>query len=808
MNKIMLKTLFFTGVLWFFLGGSPNVLAQNTIERQQLFDFDWKFSRGYNNKAETIGFNDEGWQTVHVPHDWSIEGEIDESHPSGDDGGYLPTGTGWYRKEFTVPASWEGKNIGLYFEGVYMDSEVFLNGQSLGVRPYGYSSFYYDLTGHIQYDTTNVVAVRVNNANQKNSRWYSGSGIYRHVWLFVKDPIHISHWGVDITTPEINKETAQVKVRTNVQNNTSEAATLQIETKIFAPDETQVGTAVTEVQINPYSQKDIKQLASVSDPHLWSPESPDLYNASIKIKKGNAITDQLIEPFGIRSIEYSSQNGFMLNGKPVLINGGNVHHDNGALGAKAFDHAEERKIELLKAAGFNAVRTAHNPPSEAFLDACDRVGLLVIDESFDGWRAHKTTYDYSTYFSNWWKDDVTAMVKRDRNHPSIVMWSIGNEIIERTDPEAIQTAKALVETVRELDATRPVTSAMTTWGQGWEIFDPLFAVHDIGGYNYQIHRAESDHERIPSRIILQTESYPKDAFTNWKLVSEHPYIIGDFVWTAIDYLGESGIGRFYYPGETDGEHYEKDHFPWHGAYCGDIDLIGWRKPISHYRSMLYNDDEKLYMAVKEPNPAEGEIGLTVWSVWPTWESWNWPGFEGKPIEVEVYSKYPSVKLFLNDTLIGEKETGEEEEFKAVFEVPFKPGTLRAAGVHHGEEMEAITLRTAGEAAKIGLKPDRTKITSDGQDLSYVLVEITDEEGHIQPNTEIPLTFELEGPGVIEAVDNANLKDTESYYGHTVTTWKGRALVIIRSTRDSGSITLTASSPDFQKSQTVIQSSSE
>jgi beta-galactosidase len=396
------------------------------------------------------------------------------------------------------------------------------------------------------------------------------------------------------------------------------------------------------------------------------------------------------------------------------------------------------------------------------------------------------------------------MVLRDRNHPSIIIWSIGNEIIERTSPEAVETAKKLANCIREIDPTRPVTSGMTTWSQGWDIFDPLMAQHDICGYNYQLHRAVSDHQRVSSRIIVHTESYPKDAFYCWNMVQGHNYIIGDFVWTAMDYLGESGIGRFYYPGETRGEHYQADLYPWHGAYCGDIDLIGWRKPISHYRSMLYNDTEKIYMAVREPNPDNGRIGLTAWSVWPTWESWTWPGHEGKDIQVEVYSKYPLVRLYLDDKLIGEKPTAKEQEYKATFTLPYSPGVLKAVGVEGDKELESSILKTAGDAAKIRLIPDRTQISADGQDLSFVSVEITDENGNINHNAENRLTFNIEGSGVIAAVDNANLKDLDQYVGNSRKAWHGRALVVIKSKQSDGDIKLTASSPGLPDAATTIK----
>lgn len=774
-----------------------------TSERKQLFDYNWKFFLGDNKDAGTAGFDDKGWRILDLPHDWSIEGRVEPKNPLGNDGGYFPAGIGWYRKTFRLPAALKGKQISVYFEGVYMNAEVFINGKSLGVRPYGYSSFHHDLTPYIKYNAENTIAVRVDNAMQKNSRWYSGSGIYRHVWIYVTDPIHIDHWGVFVHTPEVSKNKSTVQLKTMVVNETDAAKSIVLSGRLFNKTAQRVSAAEVKVQLPANSKKEVVQNMTVSNPELWSPETPNLYTADITVKHNGKELDKTTERFGIRSIHFSAGEGFELNGKTVKLNGGCVHHDNGCLGAAAYDRAEERKAELLKAAGFNAVRTAHNPPSEVFLHTCDKLGLLVIDESFDGWRTAKTKYDYAVYFDKWAKADVDAMVKRDRNHPSIIMWSIGNEIIERKDPQAVGTAKMLAGAVKENDATRPVTSAMTTWDRDWEIFDPLMAVHDVAGYNYQLHRAPSDHARVPSRVIVQTESYPRDAFANWKLVKENNYIIGDFVWTAMDYLGESGIGRWYYSGDVTGEHYDRDLFPWHGAYCGDIDIVGWRKPISHYRSMLYNNTEKLYLAVKEPEPAPLQIKETLWSVWPTWESWNWPGFEGKNIEVEVYSKYPKVRLYLNGKLIGESPTTEKEAFKAVFPIPYVAGELKTVGVEGDKEVETKMLKTAGKAAKIKLTADCTNLLPNGQDLSYVSIVITDEQGIPVPDAINRLQFKIEGPGTIAGVDNGDLKDTDPYVSGMRKAWKGKALAVVKSKNQEGTIRLRVSAEGLPDADLTI-----
>lgn len=795
----------FFQILFLFCFFTSTVFAQNrNVEQKQLFDDNWKFSLNDISSASLKKFNDDNWRKLDLPHDWSIEGVINSDNPTKGAGGYFATGIGWYRKTFQVPADWKGKNISIYFEGVYMNAEVFINGRSLGIHPYGYTSFYYALSPYLEFGKENVIAVKVDNAQQVNSRWYSGSGIYRHVWMMVTNPIHVAQWGVAVTANNISIKQATVQVKTLVKNETSFAQKITVSTTLYNGSLYANESKRTSITLAANSEKEIAQNIVVKDPKLWSPQTPNLYIANVSIVKSGKVIDETKTNFGIRTIQVSAERGFELNGKSIKISGGCVHHDNGCLGAAGYDRAEERKVELLKSAGFNAVRTSHNPPSEAFLNACDRLGLLVLDESFDCWRLGKNKNDYSKYFNGWWKKDLEAMVLRDRNHPSIIMWSIGNEITERGKPEAVTTAKLLYNEIKRMDTTRPVTSAVVNLDK-WENLDSLINIHDVAGYNYHLNTAREDHLRVPSRIIVQTESYPKDAFANWKLVQENNYVIGDFVWTAMDYLGEAGIGRTYYSGETPGENWDNDMFPWHGAYCGDIDLIGNRKPISHYRSMLYNNNEKLYMAVREPEPEPLKIKETWWSVWPTWESWNWKGFEGKKLQVEVYSKYPKVKLYLNNNLIGEQNISKDNEFKAIFSVSFIAGILKAVGVEGDKEMESKILQTAGEPAKIELTADRNVLLANGQDLSFVTITITDKDGIPQPNADNRLNFKIEGEGTIVGVANADLKDCDSYVGNTHKAWHGKALVIIKSNHHAGEIKLCVTSNGLEKENVIIKS---
>lgn len=749
--------------------------------RKTLFNDNWKFhltdSLTVNQSVDSIA--DERWQDVRLPHDWSVLQPFDRNAIPGNDGGYLPAGTAWYVKDFNLKNLSRERKIKLYFEGVYERSEVYVNGKRAGGHPYGYSSFFVDITPFLK-KGTNRIAVKVDNSNQKNCRWYSGSGIYRNVWLVETPEVRIADWGVGIQTPDLT--TADISVKT--ENSSGKEHVLNITAEVEGISKTET------VKIKPKADETVKMTLSVPQAKAWSTNNPNLYTAKVTIKENGKTIDYIEQPFGFRTISYSASDGFRLNGKSMKLNGGCVHHDNGILGAAAYDRAEHRKAELLKAAGFNAVRTSHNIPSEAFLTACDEIGLLVIDEAFDGWRDEKNSHDYHLLFDEWAAKDAAAMVMRDRNHPSIFCWSIGNEIMERKKPRAVKDARMLAGVCKAIDPTRPVTQALASWDSDWEIYDPLAAEHDIVGYNYMIHKAEGDHERVPERVMMQTESYPKDAWTNYRMAQDHQYVIGDFVWTAIDYIGESGIGRWYYEGDVEGEHYHRPLYPWHAAYCGDIDMTGLRKPISHYRSMLWNEEgEKLYMAVREPDGYNGKIKTTQWGVSPTFESWNWTGHEGKPIEVEVYSRYPKVRLYQDGKLVGEKST---EEMKATFIVDYMPGKLLAEGIDDDNVLETVALETTGEVADLRLTADRNEIYADNQDISFITIECVDKAGNVVPTADNSLTVTTDGVTTLIGLGNADIKDEYPYFDNTHRVWKGRALAVVRNNGKAGSATVSVS----------------
>ena len=744
-------------------------------QTRQLFDFGWQFT--HNGKAINVD----------LPHDWDIYTKpYSGKGATGTGGGWYEAGKGEYRKTFKTPDS---EVVKLHFEGVYQKAEVYVNGQRAGQHHYGYTPFTVDVTPFLKLKNSkieklknelNEVVVKVDNSAQPNCRWYSGSGIYRHVWLETMPALHIAENGVFVTTPEVSVDKAQVRVAVTVANESDSDRDAMVA----------VGSGQQMVSVKAHETKTVTSTYFIKNPQLWSPESPTLYEAKVELKEAGATIDQQTAKYGIRTFSFDAENGFVLNGQKVLINGACVHHDDGVLGAMAFDAAEIRKVRQMKEAGFNLIRTSHNPTTRAFLDACDSIGMLVIDEAFDGWRTQKNPYDYSTVIDSCYREDIHAMVLRDRNHPSVISWSIGNEVIERKDIRVVYTARQMKKAIHELDTTRPVTEALCAWDRAWEIYDPHAEVLDVVGYNYMLFKHASDHERDPKRVIWQTESYPRDAFRNWSVAHDFPYVVGDIVWTGLDYLGESGIGRNYYKGEREGESWIKGGQPeWHGAPCGDVDITGWRKPISHYREMLWNEDTSLYMAVKEPNGYHGEIHTTMWSVWPTWESWTWPDWDGKTVEVEVYTHHPDVKLYLNDQLIDTKQVSRETEFKAVFSVPYKAGTLRAEAGG-----ESVTLKTAGEPARLRLTPDRTVMSADGQSLTFVTVEVLDKQGALVPEAAIPCEAIVKGAGTLLAFASADLKDTEPYTSPHVKTWKGRALLVIRSSLKGGSVSVSIKSP--------------
>ena len=781
-------------------------------QRQVLFDSDWRFQLGDVVGAEQLTFDDNNWRTLDLPHDWGIEDlpanpEKKQIGPFSEDSqgqaatGHVLGGTGWYRKMFTLDPSSEGKKVQVYFDGVYMESDVWINGQHLGFHPYGYTPFLYDLTPYLKPSgEKNTLAVKVNNPG-KNSRWYSGSGIYRHVYLNVTNPVHIPVWGVFVTTPEVSPELAKIQAKTTVANDSRDEAELVLTTQVFSPEGLMVGTSEEKTTVAGSGNCVVTQQIQLEKPVLWSLDSPKLYKAVSEVKLKGKTVDRQETTFGIRSLEFSAEKGFLLNGEPLLLKGGCMHHDNGPLGSATIDRAEERRVELMKQFGFNAIRTSHNPPSKQFLEACDRLGVLVIDEAFDQWQRPKNPEDYHQYFNEWHQRDLEAMLLRDRNHPSIIAWSIGNEIPERAEPSGYVIAKELVQIVKNIDSTRPVTEALCDLnrGQKWETTEQSFSVLDIGGYNYLWQLYEPDHEKFPSRIMWGTESVPAEAYENWVMVEKHNYVLGDFVWTAMDYMGESGIGHTWLSNEK--QSFLCD-WPWFDAYCGDIDLCGFKKPQSHFRDVVWRIS-KLEVAVHVPIPEGLTEKVSYWG-WPDErQSWNWLGLEGKPLIVTIYSAYSEVRLELNGEVIGTKKVSDETRLRAGFEVPYHSGELKVIGMQDGKDVESKVLKTTGVPASIRLTADLQTIRADRNDLAYITVEVVDEEGYLVPDAELPVQFEVNGAGELAAVGNGNPSDMRSFRAPECKTFRGKCLVILRPNTKEGPINLSAKSGNLKAANLKI-----
>jgi len=648
-----------------------------------------------------------------------------------------------------------------------------------------------------------VLAVRVDTTG-KHTRWYAGSGIYRHVTLTVANRSHIAHRGVHVSTPRVATAKATVRIQVGVEG-VDAGASAGVAATILDPQGNQIVCTGRRNAVRNGARREADLTLRIPKPALWSPESPSLYGLVLELKVQGRVRDRVELTFGIRSISFDAKKGFVLNGRRVKLKGGCVHHDNGPLGSATHDRAEERRVEILKSAGYNAVRTSHNPPSASFLDACDRLGVLVLDEAFDMWAKPKNPEDYHRSFDEWWRADLESMVLRDRNHPSVVAWSIGNEIPERFKSDGVELAARLAASVRRLDPARPVAAAICAgWDEPnftWADTGPAFQNLDLAGYNYQWAEYEKDHERFPERVIVGTESFPKEAFENWMSVLDHSYVVGDFVWTALDYLGEAGIGRVAYEGES--EHYAAP-FPWTVAGCGDIDLCGDRKPQSFYRQILW--DPKPQVACFVDNVAAGETPykITAWG-WPDERaSWTWPGKVGKALTVRVYSNCAAVRLELNGRPVGRARTSRATRYTAEFSVPYQPGELVAVGLAPGaKELCRCALRTAGKPAGLRLAADRVLLRADGQDLCYVSADLVDERGTICPNGDRAVRFSLNGQGRILAVGSGDPCSEESTQSAKRRTFRGRCWAILQASRRQGALTLRATAGGVRAAEVSV-----
>lgn len=788
--KFLIVILFFYGSSAF---GSLN--AGEPLKRLIPFDDGWYFHLEIPDHADSKQNN---WNYVDIPHDWSVDLPFSEIADGGIATGHKAGGVAWYKKNFTLGNDDINKLITLCFDGVYMESEIWLNGRKVFYHPNGYTPFRCDITVFCNPPgVENELKVKVSNTG-KNSRWYSGSGIYRHVWLMKTEKIHLDTWHTAVTTENVSENEATICISAEVFNATNRQTKCELFFEIYDPSGKRINDAKPVFSFLKSNNSDVCKKITITKPQCWSVNSPVLYKALIYTKVAGKTTDMVDVPFGIRMISFSAEKGFQLNGKTIKLKGGCIHHDNGLLGAEAIDRAEIRKVELLKNNGFNAVRCTHNPPSEQFLNACDSLGLLVIDEAFDQWQKPKNSNDYHRFFDKWCIPDIESMVRRDRNHPSIIMWSIGNEIQERADSAGMLIAAKLKNTLRTLDTTRPVTAAVNEFWDNpqlkWKDSERAFRNLDVCGYNYMWWEYENDHRLYPRRIIFGSESTAMERAVNWDLVESNPYIIGDFVWTATDYLGESGIGNTGYYDEKETKFPQFMNYPWFNAWCGDIDICGNRKPQALYRDVAWRNSP-IEMVVHAPLPDGKKEKVSYWG-WPDEEAhWNWKGLENKLLNVRVFTRCPAVRLYLNNLLLEEKkiENADKSHYTVTFKVPYQPGTLKAVGLSEGKPSDSTTLSTTGEVKAIRLKADRSIIRASHNDLAYVTVELVDNNGDVVPDEDMELAIRLKGKGKVIA-GNACPTDTKSFRSMNPFTYKGKALAIIQPDENAGKLTLEVSNP--------------
>jgi beta-galactosidase len=792
---------------------------------RETFDFGWKFRRGDFPGAERPEFPESDWRALDLPHDWSIEGPFDEKEPSSACGAYLPTGIGWYRKRFPLSDSHRDKKLTIEFDGVYQLSEVWINGQFLGKRPYGYVPFFYDLTPHLKFGRENVIAVRVDNSHQTNCRWYSGSGIYRHTWLLSTNKVHVANWGTFVNSPQVSRDVARLRISARISNETGNGAKCTLATILIDRDGNAVQTADTSRGVAAGKEYEFVQQLMVKSPRLWSLADPYLYKVRCTVRTESRVVDECDTAIGIREAVFDADQGFLLNGERVKINGVCLHHDGGSVGAAVPERVWERRLSILQEMGCNAIRTSHNPCAAEVLDLCDRMGFLVMNEIFDEWKVPKGQigpHGYANYFDEWYERDVQNFVRRDRNHPSVVLWSAGNEIGDQGSPQGPGTLGKLLKVFHAEDPTRMVTAGCDHIHSepASDAATPEFlSLLDVVGYNYVDRwrdRKEKyysiDRHAFPQRRFIGTESeamggirgeYPElfpapapaagffqvlrgrnlDVEQLWKFVSTYNYVAGDFMWTGIDHLGEAP-------------------WPMKGSSSGVIDTCGFRKDGFYFYQSQWTDKPMLH-------------------VFP---HWNWKGKEGQIIPVTCFTNCDTVELFLNGRSLGVKgyafpRLGMEGRWGNLpdrakvlrttgdlhlsWDVLYEPGALKAVGTKDGKIVATVEIFTTGPPASIGLSSDRESIVMDQRDVAHFTVHILDDKGRVVPTADNEVTFEIAGPGSLLGTDNGDPASHEDYRSNRRKAFNGLCLAIMESNGKAGQIQVRALSPALQSARVIV-----
>lgn len=811
-------------------------------------DEKWRFRRSF---LDSVGMleQDPG-EVVNLPHDGMIGTPVTPDASAKSDSGYFVGGLTNYTKYIFIPKDWENGCVGLKIDGAMMNATVDINGCRVGLQNYGYAPFYVDLTNYLAFGEENRITINLNTSMQPNSRWYTGSGLFRGVELCHGPRVHIVPDGIFVYTKEVADGYAFLEAQVEVENATLENHLAEVDICIFEEGNAKsLARAKRVIQINGGKKETARITLNLENPKLWDAENPNLYRVMVLVtdlgvyrthlEKSKRMTiDEGVTLLGVRTITADAVRGLRINGKEVKLKGGCLHHDNGLLGAVSFYEIEARKVKKLKEVGFNAIRTAHNPPSATLIEACDRLGMYVFDEAFDAWGIGKRAGDYSQFFESHWEKDLTAFVRRDRSHPSVIIWSIGNEIPERGGlGNGYTVATQLAETIHKLDGTRPVSNGICTLWSGlddalatgrcqeqnaaedeasvmWEkITEPFTNGLDIVGYNYMEGNYERDHEMFPERVILGSENFAKDIGCHWPLVERLPYVIGDFTWTAWDYLGEAGIGKAAYVTEEDPLVAKGSWslmppsgspFPWRTANDADFDITGHMLPQGAYRSIVWGSD-KTYLYSMHPETFGKIEMMTMWGFPAVLSNWNYAGYEGAPVELVVYSKAEEVEVFVNGKSLGKKSVCKEGAMpnSVHFETVYEPGKVEAISFCNGKEISRDVLVTAGDVAEVRLIPEKIEMKADGHDLIYVGIELVDRNGHLVPDASVPLKVEVDGCAVLAGFGSANPVTDEDYTEASTVSYRGRAMAIIRSNYERGIVRVRVSAEGMEPAQVVL-----
>lgn len=798
---------------------------------RENFNDEWVYHEGVPGTvlSEISGRNKKNEIKVRVPHDAAIGMARDPEGTSAN--GYFQAPSCFYTKTFYIPEDDADKDIYFEFEGVYHNAFIYLNGSFAGKHPYGFSGFYIRATELIRFGEQNKIEIIIKNASP-SARWYTGTGLYRNVNLMISNRTHFSYSGVKISTLDLEDDYASIRADMDLEH--LAIGTRRMSVLLTITDEKGIIAAQNEmpVTMKEFSQQKVWMQIGIENPLKWNTKTPHLYTYTAVLKESDAVIDLEKGTFGIRKLQIDAKHGLRINGETVKLRGGCIHHENGIIGAEDFRHVAEVRIQKLKDAGYNAIRSAHNPIGRTLLDACDRYGMLVMDEFTDTWNQTKTQFDYGTNMTEWWEADLTSLVDMDFNHPSVIMYSIGNEIYETGNPNDVEWGRLFSEKIHALDPTRytincinfmlsvknempsvlaeirkdgnktealdsnlEINNLMNNLGNlmnaivatktAGEATEEAFAQVQVAGYNYATDRYESDVRKYPNRIIVGSETYPQELDRNWELVEKYPGILGDFSWSAWDYLGETGIGGIRYNQKQKLDIYMK--YPYKAAYCGDFNLIGDRRPVSFWREIIWGLRTKPYIAVQPPEYYGMKKNKTNWSMTDAIRNWNWTGYIGAPIIVEVYGEAEEAELFINSSSVGRKKVGAEKTALTIFNTEYRPGNIEAVTYKNGIEIGRDQIITSGTVEKLSAIADRRQIPSDGSDIAFIDISICDENGILNPDITQNLSISIEGPAEIIGFGSANPKSEENYFDREIRTYEGRAKAAIRANGEPGII---------------------